>query len=821
MWGWYVIIIPIFKHMKKKFRLLFFCLLYIQVIVAQDVQTTYQLPPKDIVDMATAPPLPTVLFTENGETMLLLQRNAFMEIADLAQPELRIAGIRINPKSFAQSRVPFIISITKKEAKTGKETIIQGLPANPKISFVRYSPSETKFAFIHQGSNGNELWVGDLANATAKKWSDIAINSTLGNPYQWYDDKNIIATTVRTNALPPVISEIPTGPNVQETDGTAAPAATFQDLLKTASDGVQFEYYCTADLCRINETSITSLVKDRIISSFDLSPDLNHILIQSVKKPFSFLVPYTRFASEIEVLNVATNEVKSFMSLPSDEVRPKGFDATTKNPRGFHWRDDEAATIAWIQALDEGDPKKKVEFRDAVKTLKAPFTADPGVVYNSTLRLRELFWSTDQLAIAEEGLFSTRQTLIKKFNPSTAKSDTLFAFSADDEYHHPGNLVMKQNKYKRPAVLTNGKEIYTVSPGASPDGNMPFLATYSLADAKQKIVWRCQAPYYEMPVKIIDMEKGSFITSRESVHESPNYYMKNFKLNQSVAITKFPDPQPQMAGVKKEKIQYTREDGINLTAVLYTPKGYDKAKDGPLPVMMWAYPREYKSAADAAQVRGSKYTYTRVGSGSPLFWVLRGYAVMDQTEMPIVGAGDDEPNDTYVKQLVQNAEAAVNKVVSLGVGDRARIGVGGHSYGAFMTANLLAHSDLFKAGIARSGAYNRTLTPFGFQREQRTYWEAPEVYNAMSPFMNANKINEPILLIHGEADNNSGTFPIQSERLYSAIKGNGGTARLVMLPFESHGYAAKESVLHTLFEMDNWLENNVKYPGRNSKKPKS
>ena len=809
--------------MKKKFYLVFACLVCIQLIIAQDTQTTYQLPPKDIVDLATAPPLPTVVFTENGETMLLLQRNAFMEIADLALPELRIAGIRINPKFFAQSRVPFTNSITKKDAKTGKETLIQGLPSNPKISFVRYSPSETKFAFIHQGSNGNELWVGDLSTASAKKWSELAINSTLGNPYHWYDDNNIIIKTVRTQVLPPVVSELPLGPNVQETDGTAAPAATYQDLLKTASDGVQFEYYCTADLCRINENGVTHLVKNRIISSFDLSPDLNHLLIQSIKKPFSYLVPYSRFASEIEILNVASKEIKSLISLPSDEVRPKGFDATTKNPREFHWRDDEAATLAWIQALDEGDPKKKVEYRDALLSLNSPFTSDPVTIYKSTLRMMEIFWSTDQLAIIEEGLFSNRQTLIKKFNPSNPlnEADTLFSFSADDEYHHPGNLVMKLNKYKRPAVLTNGKEIYTVSPGASPDGNMPFLASYNLTDSKQKIVWRCQAPYYEMPVKILDIEKGSFITSRESIHESPNYYLKNFKLNQSAAITKFPDPQSQMAGVNKEKIQYTREDGINLTAVLYTPKGYNKIKDGPLPVMMWAYPREYKSAADAAQVRGSKYTYTRVGSGSPLFWVLRGYAVMDQTEMPIVGVGDEEPNDTYVKQLVQNAEAAVNKVVSLGVGDRSRIGVGGHSYGAFMTANLLAHSDLFKAGIARSGAYNRTLTPFGFQREQRTYWEAPDVYNAMSPFMNANKINEPILLIHGEADNNSGTFPIQSERLYSAIKGNGGNARLVMLPFESHGYAAKESVLHTLFEMDNWLENNVKYPGRNSKKPKS
>lgn len=127
-----------------------------------------------------------------------------------------------------------------------------------------------------------------------------------------------------------------------------------------------------------------------------------------------------------------------------------------------------------------------------------------------------------------------------------------------------------------------------------------------------------------------------------------------------------------------------------------------------------------------------------------------------------------------------------------------------------MTANLLAHSDLFRAGIARSGAYNRTLTPFGFQSERRTFWEAPEMYAKVSPFWYADKIKEPILLIHGEADNNQGTFPIQSERMFAAIRGNGGTARLVMLPLEAHGYAAKESTEHTLFEMVQWFDKWVK-----------
>jgi dipeptidyl aminopeptidase/acylaminoacyl peptidase len=348
------------------------------------------------------------------------------------------------------------------------------------------------------------------------------------------------------------------------------------------------------------------------------------------------------------------------------------------------------------------------------------------------------------------------------------------------------------------------------APGASPEGDRPFLSTFNTSNGKQKIIWRSQAPYFEQVVDVIDPAKLVIVTAKESVSTPVNYYLQDLKKKTSVALTAFPHPQPLLKGVQKQLLKYKRKDGVDLTAMLYLPEGYDPAKDGRLPVLMWAYPREYKSASDAAQVRGSAYRFTRVNYGSPIFWVTRGFAVMDATEMPIVGEGDKEPNDTFVEQLVMNAEAAVNKITEMGVGDKDRIAVGGHSYGAFMTANLLAHTNLFKAGISRSGAYNRTLTPFGFQNEQRTYWQAPDVYYKMSPFSYADKLKAPILLIHGEADNNSGTFPIQSERLYNAIKGNGGTARLVFLPQESHGYAAKESVLHMLWEMDEWLMKYVK-----------
>jgi dipeptidyl aminopeptidase/acylaminoacyl peptidase len=364
-------------------------------------------------------------------------------------------------------------------------------------------------------------------------------------------------------------------------------------------------------------------------------------------------------------------------------------------------------------------------------------------------------------------------------------------------------------------LIDGGKKmLLNNTSGSSPKGDLPFLATFDLATKELNHIWRSAEGSFEVVSDVIDQEKLIVLTRKESQNEVPNYYIRNLKTNTpAVAITSFTNPYPQMDGVKKEKITYKREDGVDLTGNLYLPKGYDAKKDGPLPVLIWAYPREFESAKDAAQIRGSNDMFTRISSGSPIFWVTQGYAVLDNAEMPIVGVDGKKPNDNFVDQLRMNAEAAINNLAKLGVGDPKRVAVGGHSYGAFMTANLLAHTNLFKAGIARSGAYNRTLTPFGFQAEDRTYWEAPELYYEMSPFSYANQIKTPLLMVHGEMDNNSGTFPIQSERLYNAIKGHGGTVRYVNLPYESHGYTGKENLLHLLWEANSWLEKYVKNAG--------
>ena len=466
-----------------------------------------------------------------------------------------------------------------------------------------------------------------------------------------------------------------------------------------------------------------------------------------------------------------------------------------------------------MEALDGGDPSREVAQRDRLYFLVAPFDGPVQEDVALSHRYAGILWGDDGLAIVRERWRANRRSVVSRFIPGKANSLTgLFDFSYEDRYQDPGDFVMQDNASGRSVLLrsADNKSLFLTGQGASPDGNRPFVRSFDLSNKSVKELWRSSGPFYESPVRILDPRKGEVITRRESSTEVPNYYLRNWKKGTIQPVTEFPHPYPALQGISRQVIHYHRADSLPLQGDLYLPTGYDPEKDGPLPVIMWAYPREFKSADAAGQVSGSPHQFIRLNWGSPLYWVTQGYAVFDNLGMPIIGEGDKEPNDSFREQLVANAEAAVNTVVELGIGDRNRIAIGGHSYGAFMTANLLAHSDLFAAGIARSGAYNRTLTPFGFQSEERTYWDSPEVYYTMSPFMHADKVNEPILLIHGEADNNSGTFPIQSERFYSAIKGLGGTARLVMLPHESHGYRGRESILHALYEQHNWLEKYVK-----------
>ena len=430
------------------------------------------------------------------------------------------------------------------------------------------------------------------------------------------------------------------------------------------------------------------------------------------------------------------------------------------------------------------------------------------------VRFADLQYGSGDLALASGWWWKTRKIKVWAVKPDkpSAEPELLIDRSWEDRYNDPGQPLTYANKHSgRRLLLTDkkGEKLFLAGDGASPEGDRPFLDEYDLKTHQTTRLFHSEAPYYEQPVRLLDPDKRILLTRRESVSQQPNYFIRDLANDKMEQITFFENPTPELKDASKEMIRYKRADGLDLTGTLYLPAGYSP-DEGPLPMLMWAYPQEYKSADAAGQVTDSPYRFLRTSGHSPLLWLTMGYAVLDDPTMPIVGEGDEEPNDMFIEQLVSSAQAAVDEVVRRGVADPNKIAIGGHSYGAFMTANLLAHSDLFRLGIARSGAYNRTLTPFGFQSEERSLWEAPDVYFTMSPFMHADKIDEPILLIHGEADNNSGTYPLQSERFFAALKGHGATVKLVMLPNESHGYRARESLMHMLYETNNWLDKYVK-----------
>jgi len=798
------------------YKIQFFCIMILGSIIGLQAQEPmeYQQPPKAILDLVDAPAFPGLLISPNREYMVFLERSGYPDISEVAEQEERLAGIRLNPLNFGPSRAYYSIGLSVRKMGMEEESTPKGMPDEPKISETSFNTAGTKLAFVHSKQDELELWVLDLPTNTAVLVGG-RLNSTIGRAYTWLDNDQLIYKQ-RTDQPDnkPKAHTLPKGPAVQQAGGTAAPVRTYQDLLNTPADEQLFDYYTHSSVVRVDLRTRVSTPMDigGIISGVSTSPDGKYVMVTTIQKPYSYIVPYYRFPNVTNIHNPAGGLISTFNTSPLTENIPKGFSAVPMGKRSISWRSDRPATLYWVEALDGGDPANEVPFRDQIYMQDMP----KGAVVTGpkcSLRYAGITWGNDEMALVDEYWWSSRQIITSMWNPSKPGSEptVLFDRSREDRYNDPGSFVSSPNEYGMSVLtMTADNKLLLTGAGASPEGNRPFVDAFDYKSKEAVRLWRSEAPYYEVPVTLLDAEKGIWITRRESTNIPPNYYIRTLGEDELKPVTSFENPYESLSEIGKELVTYERADGLKLSGTLYTPAGYNKEKDGPLPVFMWAYPREFKSAEAASQMTTSPYEFIRLNWGSALYWVTQGYAIFDNFSMPILGEGDQEPNETFVKQLRLSAEAAIDALVDMGVADRKRIAVGGHSYGAFMTANLLAHTDLFAAGIARSGAYNRTLTPFGFQAEQRTYWEAPEIYYDMSPFNFAHKIKSPILLIHGDSDNNSGTFPIQSERFFAALKGHGATSRLVMLPHESHGYRARQSVLHTLWEMDQWLDIHVK-----------
>ena len=779
-------------------------------------QDTYQTPPASLVRLVDAPATPTLSLGPDNATMLFMEPQNLPGIEELAEPELRLAGLRLNPRNFAPSRSRHFRKLSLQSIDEEKSREISGLPNDARIRNVSWSPDGLYIAFTMDRPDRIELYVAEVASGEARRLSSRAVHDVAsGSPLDWFPDSRrlLVRTVPEDLPEPPTKPLAPEGPILQENSGEKAAARTYQDLLKNAYDEAVFEHYMTSQLAIVDlDSEVQTLGPPNLYLGSEPSPSGEYILRQTIHRPFSYLVPAYRFPKRIEVIDPTGNLAYQVTDLPLFENVPTAFGSVPTGVRSIDWRPDRPATLYWTEAQDEGDAAKEAEVRDEVFFLDAPFTASKSSLVKLPLRYGGITWGNDNLALVSEFWWSSRQRRMYQIDPATPEQPpaVLFDVSMEDRYNDPGSPVTTATPEGGRILLTSnrGRSIFWIGTGASPEGNRPFLKEMNLRNQEVNTLFRSEAPYYEYPVALAD--RNTLLVRRESPDETPNFFARNLKKGNMRALTDFDHPYPEFSGINKELLVYNREDGVQLSATLYTPPGYTSETDGALPTLLWAYPREFKSADNAGQLTDSPYRFKSIRYSGAIPYVTQGYAILDQTAMPVIGEGEEEPNDTFVKQLVMNAEAAIEAGAETGAVDPDRVAIAGHSYGAFMTANLLAHSDLFRAGIARSGAYNRSLTPFGFQREERTFWEAPEIYFAMSPFMHADDVNEPILLIHGEADNNSGTFPIQSIRYYNALKGHGKTARLVMLPHESHGYRARESVLHMMWETHNWLERYVK-----------
>ena len=796
------------------------------------VAEAYRRPSDDIVKILKAEPLPSVSLNPTRTHMLLLRRQAMPTIADLAQPMLRLAGDRINPNTNGPHGSANVIGLTVKDVKTGDERAVE-LPADVRLQGARWSADGRRFAFAVTYDDGSELWVGEAATAEARKITGRNLNTLVSGGFDWMPDGQslLVYQVPADRGEPPVESNVPTGPIIQQSAGRTSPVRTYQDLLENPHDEALFDYYFTSQpiLLSLQDGPEKPIGPPAVYSGVSASPTGRYLMVSRIQRPYSYMVTMGSFPEVVEVLDLETMKSVEIARLPLRDQTPIG--GVDNGPRGQQWQATPGTDrILWSEALDGGNPRNKdVPHRDRIMALAAPFAGEPAELWRTQHRFSGINWleGGSQALVSEfdRDRRWARTWLMDLGGPVSAPGGAdgekgpalVWDRSIQDRYGDPGRPVTTLNEAGRSVidVETAGDQqfIYLEGPGASPEGDRPFLDRMNLATLESERLWQNEGESYESFVAFVgDTGPGrlTLLTRRETPVEPPNYFVTNLTAAAQLRkqITDFEHPAPQLRDVRKELVTYQRDDGVTLSATLYLPPGYQQGQR--LPLLVWAYPREFNDAAMASQVSGSPYRFTSIGGTSHLFLLLEGYAIMDGATMPVVGDDPLTVNDTFIQQVVDSAKAAIDFAAERGVADPDRVGVGGHSYGAFMTANLLAHSDLFDAGVARSGAYNRTLTPFGFQSEERSFWEAPEVYFKLSPFMYADKINEPLLLIHGEMDNNSGTFPVQSERLYHAVTGHGGTARLVLLPYESHGYRAEESVMHVLAEMIGWFDQHVK-----------
>lgn len=793
----------------------------------------YSKPPKSILDVMLAPSPPVPKVSPTNDSVLLVSWQDYPSMSRVATPFLRLAGVRVEPKNHSKHDSPGGYGITPSASsydvvRTADGAIVHiALPKGGCAGNPVWSADGKQFAFVNATADSVDLWIADAKTGAVRLVPGAHMNPMLDNEMEWMPDQKTLLVKLVPQGLgaPPAESLTPVGPSIQESKGEKGQSSTYEtrDTLTNKHDEDLFDYYGASQLALVDTATakITNIGKPGIYETIDPAPDGKHVLVTAIHKPYSYITTYDRFPHDVEVWDVTTPSnvlKKTIASLPlADRVPIHG---VPTGPRDHSWRATEPATLVWAEALDGGDWNVKVPARDKIMLLKAPFDASPLEIARTEQRYAGLDWSEQPtVALLQEYDQNKhwRRVSIVDIDDRQGKPRLLWDLSTDEKYANPGNPVHRQLANGARVIRQNGDSIYLSGTGASTDGDRPFLDRLDLKTLKSQRLFRSDKNSLERFLAFTKDDGQTFLTWHQSPTDPPNVYVRTLGkavdapageatvASSKVALTHLPDPAPEVRAIKKRLVKYKRADGLDLSFTLYTPPGY---KEGTrVPTILYAYPLDYADASVAGQVAGSQQTFTSLRNYKLL--LLAGYAIIDNTSFPIVG-DPKKAYDTYLDQLVADAKAAVDEAVRIGVADPERIGVTGHSHGALMTANLIGHSDLFRAGVATSGSYNKTLTAFGFQSERRSVWDARDVYLKVSPFFVADKLKTPLLIVHGAEDANPGTTPLQARMLFEAVRGNGGTVRLVMLPNEPHWYTALESNEQLVYEMLSWFDKYVK-----------
>jgi dipeptidyl aminopeptidase/acylaminoacyl peptidase len=888
---------------------------------------SYLTPPKPIADAVLAGRGENFTLTNlspDGRKFLITKTDGLPPLSRLACPCVYLAEMAFDPVA-CRARDLWVRSAEGYDLffYADRRTVPVQVPDGARVGNPVWSPDGSKLAFYAHFPDATHIYIADTETGYSRRVTPTPVLATLVTSFQWSADGTRIQTVLRPDdgtRAAPVRNGAPAQPKVRVARDGANPSRTFRYLLESPDDMKLLEYLTTGQLALIDvrDGRVTKVGVPNLIRSVSTAPGETQFRVATVKKPFSYYVPFTRFGSQEGLWDVdgkclctlADRDLRDTEPQPPAVVsaqptgpkgpavartggpggRPAGQPPTAPAPRpqppgpdpdpdpdpnpdaprrggaeptdpdgrrDLTWRPD-GNGMSFLQLeparKDAKDAKETKDAKDAkepprkdrVMQWLPPFGKDDAkVVYETPHRIASAQYSADcKLLFLTQTIDGQRQiTAVDLDDPKTTyviyrapaagrggppKRDDGDAKKDDTDGEQPPGrggqfgaaggggpslLTRTAGGGVRVVRISSGGDVYLTGTERARGGDAPFPRPYidrvNIKTGKKDRIFEGKGEMLETIDAVDGDDITRVFTTRQKTDVVPDSYVTELDGGKVTKLTDNVDHFAWFRDLKVQRFQVTRVDGFRFWVRVTTPPD---AK-GKLPALFWIYPREYadQAAYNASAGRTAAANtgrYTTPGPRSMALLTLAGYAVVEP-DVPIVGP-PGRMNDNYIPDLRNSLWAAIDELDKRGLIDRDRLAVGGHSYGGFSTANALAHTPFFKAGIAGDGNYNRTLTAMTFQTERRHLWDARETYLEMSPLLWANRVNGALLMYHGMEDANVGTDPIHAEHLFRALDGLGKPAALYMYPHEGHGPVAQETVLDLWARWVAWLDMHVK-----------